>query len=351
MILILGGAGFIGSNFALDFIKQSSEKVLIVDKLTYAGNLNNLRPHLDSRCKFIKGDISDSNLIINLLNKYHPRIVINFAAESHVDRSIHGPTDFIETNIVGTFSLLESIRKYYDGLPSSSNCNFKIIHISTDEVYGSLNAGELPFKETNAYKPNSPYAASKASSDHLVRAWHQTYGLPMITTNCSNNYGPFQFPEKLIPLIILNAIKDKPLPIYGDGSQIRDWLFVSDHCSAIRAIMENGRIGEVYNIGGNNEITNLDVVKKICSILDTLIPSNNGHKYEEQIIFVKDRLGHDHHYAIDSSKVMSEFSWSPSETFESGIFKTVNWYLNNSNWLDSVISGSYHTWIEKNYKL
>jgi len=349
MIFVLGGAGFIGSNFVIDFLQSSNEDLIVIDKLTYSANIYNLKPHLSSRCKFFQGDIANSKLISSLLNEQRPRAVINFAAESHVDRSIHSPEEFIQTNIVGTYLLLEKIREYYDGLSNDLRRCFRYIHISTDEVYGSLEDDSPPFKESNSYQPNSPYAASKASSDHLVRAWNHTYGLPTITTNCSNNYGPFQFPEKLIPLMIHNAIKGDSLPIYGNGSQIRDWLYVGDHCSAIRRIMNEGKIGEVYNIGGRNEITNLEVVRIICSILDDECPRVDGMKYENQIIFVKDRLGHDYRYAIDASKIESELSWLPSETFETGIRKTIFWYLKNLNWLNQVTSGSYRDWIEKNY--
>jgi len=349
-ILVTGSAGFIGSNFVLDWFNQTDEKIVSLDLLTYAGNLENLSL-LDQNPlhSFIKGDISNRELVSNILNKFEIRAVINFAAESHVDRSIHGPKDFIDTNIVGTFNLLESTRLYWDGLDETRKKNFRFLHISTDEVYGSLKKLDPQFNELNSFKPNSPYSASKAASDHLVRAWHHTYGLPVLTTNCSNNYGPYQFPEKLIPLCILNALNGKPIPVYGDGNQIRDWLYVKDHCSAIRVVLNKGRIGETYNVGGWNEKTNLDVIKSLCTILDDLKPKIGNAKYSHLITFVKDRPGHDRRYAIDASKLKQELNWKPEESFETGIYKTVEWYINNQSWIDNVISGSYRNWIQKQY--
>lgn len=349
MIFILGGAGFIGSNFVYKILEKNINEILVIDKLTYAGNLNNIKKIVDKKIKFIKADIGDSNLVMELLKKYNPKLIINFAAETHVDRSIHSPGDFIHTNIVGTFKLLETIRTYLEE-SKFIHSEFKLIHISTDEVYGSLDDTSPPFLEKSPYRPNSPYAASKASSDHLVRAWHKTYGIPTIITNCSNNYGPYQFPEKLIPLVILNALNDKSLPIYGDGRQIRDWIYVNDHCSAILAIIDKGCVGDVYNIGSGSEKTNLEVVKKICNILDAKKPRSDGKSYQSQIVHVKDRLGHDYRYAIDSSKLITEFSWAPSETFDSGLNKTIDWYIENTSWLQSVNNGTYRTWIDKNYR-
>jgi dTDP-glucose 4,6-dehydratase len=297
----------------------------------------------------VQGDIGDTTLVSELLQKYKPRAVVNFAAESHVDRSIHGPADFIQTNVLGTFNLLESVRAYWNGLPESDKSAFRFLHVSTDEVYGTLSADDAPFSETNRYEPNSPYSASKAASDHLVRAWHHTYGLPVVTTNCSNNYGPYHFPEKLIPLVMLNALAGKPLPIYGDGQQIRDWLYVKDHCSAIRRVLEAGRLGETYNVGGWNEKANLDVVHTICALLDELQPRADGKSYAEQISFVIDRAGHDRRYAIDARKLERELGWKPAETFESGIRKTVQWYLDNTDWTGNVTSGAYREWTEKQY--
>ena len=347
-ILVTGAAGFIGSNFVLDWFDYSKEEVISLDLLTYAGNLENLSSlSNNSHHHFIKGNISDRELLSQILKKYQVRAVINFAAESHVDRSIHGPGDFIETNIVGTYNLLESVRSYWNDLDANSQKAFRFLHVSTDEVYGSLSQNEPAFSEKNRYEPNSPYSASKAASDHLVRAWHHTYDLPVLTTNCSNNYGPFHFPEKLIPLCILNALNGKSLPIYGDGQQIRDWLYVKDHCSAIRAVLEKGQLGETYNVGGWNEKTNLDVVKTLCSILDELRPKTDGTKYETQITFVKDRPGHDKRYAIDATKLERELSWKPKETFETGIRKTVEWYLNNQDWVSHVMSGEYKSWVQK----
>lgn len=349
-ILVTGAAGFIGSNFVLDWFDFADEGVVSLDLLTYAGNLENLsllsnNPHHH----FIRGNIGDRNLISQLLKKYQVRAVVNFAAESHVDRSIHRPSDFIKTNIVGTYHLLESVRAYWDSLDENSKKAFRFLHVSTDEVYGSLEKSDPAFSETNRYEPNSPYSASKAASDHLVRAWHHTYGLPVLTTNCSNNYGPYHFPEKLIPLCILNALNDKPLPIYGDGQQVRDWLYVKDHCRAIRLVLEKGRLAETYNVGGKNEKTNLDVVKTLCSILDKLKPKVDGTKYENQITFVKDRFGHDRRYAINATKIEKELNWKPQETFETGIRKTVEWYLNNQDWVEHVVSGEYKNWVEKQY--
>ena len=350
MILITGGAGFIGGNFVLDWLTGSDEPVVNLDALTYAGNLHTLDTlKNDARHIFVQGDIGDTALVSELLQKYKPRAVVNFAAESHVDRSIHGPADFIQTNVLGTFNLLESVRAYWNGLPESDKSAFRFLHVSTDEVYGTLSADDAPFSETNRYEPNSPYSASKAASDHLVRAWHHTYGLPVVTTNCSNNYGPYHFPEKLIPLVMLNALAGKPLPIYGDGQQIRDWLYVKDHCSAIRRVLEAGRLGETYNVGGWNEKANLDVVHTICALLDELQPRADGKSYAEQVSFVTDRAGHDRRYAIDARKLERELGWKPAETFESGIRKTVQWYLDNTDWTGNVTSGAYREWTEKQY--
>ena len=350
MILVTGGAGFIGGNFVLDWLSDSkNEGIVNLDKLTYAGNLTTLKSlDNDSRHVFVQGDIADYALVLDLLKKHRIRAVINFAAESHVDRSIHGPSDFIQTNILGTFQLLEAVRAYWSELNLTEKEAFRFLHISTDEVYGSLEPSEPAFSELNAFEPNSPYSASKAASDHLVRAWHHTYGLPVLTTNCSNNYGPHHFPEKLIPLCILNALAGKPLPIYGDGQQIRDWLFVKDHCSAIRRVLEAGRLGQTYNVGGWNEKPNLEVVQTICSVLDQLRPKTNG-SYTDQITFIKDRPGHDRRYAIDASKLESELAWRPVETFETGIRKTIDCYLNHSEWVDGVVSGSYRDWLKKQY--
>ena len=351
MIFITGGAGFIGSNFILDWFKcNPSEALVNIDLLTYAGNLANLESiqHLPEY-HFVQGSITDTALLTQLIQEYQPRAIINFAAESHVDRSIHGPSEFIQTNIIGTFNLLECSREYWNGLNGDKKSSFKLLHVSTDEVYGSLNPSDPPFTEKNPYEPNSPYSDSKASSDHLVRAWFHTYGLPVLTTNCSNNYGPYHFPEKLIPLCILNALNGKPLPIYGDGQQIRDWLYVKDHCSAIRTVLEYGTLGETYNIGGWNEKANIDVVKEICSILDEVKPRSDHHSYLEQITFVKDRPGHDRRYAINATKIEKELGWKPLETFETGIRKTVEWYLENPKWVEGVISGSYRQWIDQQY--
>ena len=350
MILVTGGAGFIGGNFVLDWLAGSDEPVINLDALTYAGNLHTLESlKNDARHIFVHGDIGDTELVSQLLKQYQPRAVVNFAAESHVDRSIHGPADFIQTNVLGTFNLLESVRAYWSELPESEKSAFRFLHVSTDEVYGSLEKDDAPFAETHRYEPNSPYSASKAASDHLVRAWHHTYGLPVLTTNCSNNYGPYHFPEKLIPLVILNALAGKSLPIYGDGQQIRDWLYVRDHCSAIRRVLEAGRLGETYNVGGWNEKANLEVVNTICVLLDELQPRADGKSYAEQISFVTDRAGHDRRYAIDARKLERELGWKPAETFESGIRKTVQWYLDNTEWTSNVTTGAYREWTEKQY--
>jgi dTDP-glucose 4,6-dehydratase len=364
-ILVTGAAGFIGSNFVLDWLAQSDETVINLDALTYAGNLDNLVTlNGNPRHIFVKGDIGDFDLVAKLLVEHKPRAVINFAAESHVDRSIHGPEDFIQTNIVGTFHLLEAVRAYWAALPESAfvagsmtqsstpslcKSSFRFLHVSTDEVYGSLGKDDPAFAETNRYEPNSPYSASKAASDHLVRAYHHTYGLPVLTTNCSNNYGPYHFPEKLIPLVIHNALAGKALPIYGDGQQIRDWLYVKDHCSAIRRVLEAGNVGETYNVGGWNEKPNLDVVHTLCMILDELSPRADGKAYKEQITYVTDRPGHDRRYAIDASKIERELGWKPAETFETGIRKTVQWYLDNQAWVQNVTSGAYREWLGKQY--
>ena len=351
MILVTGGAGFIGANFVLDWLAQSDEAIINLDALTYAGNLENLASlQGDARHAFIRGNIGDADLVARLLNEHKPRAIINFAAESHVDRSIHGPEDFIQTNIVGTFRLLEAVRVYWGGLNSEAKQRFRFLHVSTDEVYGSLAKDEPAFSETRRYEPNSPYSASKAASDHLVRAYHHTYGLPVLTTNCSNNYGPYHFPEKLIPLMIINALAGKPLPVYGDGQQIRDWLYVKDHCSAIRLVLEAGWVGEVYNIGGRNEKPNIEIVHTVCALLDELRPRIDGKSYREQIAYVTDRPGHDRRYAIDASKIERELGWKPAETFETGIRKTVQWYLDNQGWVSNVQSGAYRTWVEKNYQ-
>ncbi len=350
-ILVTGSAGFIGANFVLDWLAQSDETVINLDKLTYAGNLQNLDSVKDDpRHIFVHGDIGDDTLVPALLAQYQPRAIINFAAESHVDRSIHGPEDFIQTNIVGTFRLLESTRAYWSKLPETDKQQFRFLHVSTDEVYGSLAPTDPAFTEQNKYEPNSPYSASKAASDHLVRAYHHTYGLPVLTTNCSNNYGPYHFPEKLIPLIIHNALTGKALPIYGDGQQIRDWLYVKDHCAAIRRVLEAGQLGETYNVGGWNEKANIDVVHTLCDILDEEQPRGDGKSYREQITFVKDRPGHDRRYAIDASRLERELGWKPAETFETGIRKTVRWYLDNQDWVQNVTSGTYRDWVGQQYK-
>ena len=350
MILVTGGAGFIGSNFVLDWLAQSDEHVINLDKLTYAGNLKNLQSlQNDPRHLFVKGDINDGMLLAKLLAEHKPRAIVHFAAESHVDRSIHGPADFISTNINGTFSLLEATRAHWLALPQDERATFRFLHVSTDEVYGTLGPDDAPFSETTPYAPNSPYSATKAASDHLVRSYHHTYGLPTLTTNCSNNYGAYHFPEKLIPLVIANARAGKALPIYGDGQQIRDWLYVSDHCAAIRCVLADGRLGETYNIGGWNEKANLDVVHTLCAILDELEPKSTGGSYREQITYVTDRPGHDRRYAIDARKIERELGWKPAETFGTGIRKTVQWYLDNQAWVRDVQSGDYLKWVEKNY--
>lgn len=349
-ILVTGGAGFIGSNFVLDWLATSDEPVINLDKLTYAGNLENLASlDGDARHLFIQGDIGDSALVANLLAEHQPRAILNFAAESHVDRSIHGPEDFIETNIVGTFRLLDAVRAYWRDLEVDAKQAFRFLHVSTDEVYGSLAKDAAAFTEKHQYEPNSPYSASKAASDHLVRAYHHTYGLPVLTTNCSNNYGPYHFPEKLIPLMIVNALAGKPLPVYGDGQQVRDWLYVKDHCSAIRRVLEVGVPGETYNVGGWNEKPNLEIVHTVCALLDELRPRADGQPYQQQIVYVADRPGHDRRYAIDATKLADELGWKPAETFETGIRKTVQWYLDNEGWVNNVLSGSYRQWMEKNY--
>ena len=351
MILVTGGAGFIGANFVLDWFAQSDEPVLNLDKLTYAGNLETLASlQNDARHVFVQGDIGDSALVRQLLAQHRPRAVVNFAAESHVDRSIHGPEDFIQTNIVGTFRLLEEVRAYFGGMDDAAKAAFRFLHVSTDEVYGSLALADPAFTEQHRYEPNSPYSASKAASDHLVRAYHHTYGLPVLTTNCSNNYGPYHFPEKLIPLMIVNALAGKPLPVYGDGMQIRDWLYVKDHASAIRRVLAAGKLGEVYNVGGWNEKPNIEIVNTLCALLDELRPRSDGQSYAKQISYVKDRPGHDRRYAIDARKLERELGWKPAETFESGIRKTVQWYLANPDWVAHVQSGAYRDWVQKQYQ-
>ena len=385
-LLVTGGAGFIGANFVLDWLDTSDEPIINLDKLTYAGNPETLASlQGDARHQLVQGDIGDRALVSRLLDEHRPRAVVNFAAESHVDRSIHGPGEFIQTNIVGTFNLLEAVRAYWQTMPESrvdprvrgddagikpgdgagikpgddagmkpeddqhlTQSSFRFLHVSTDEVYGSLAQDDPAFTETHRYEPNSPYSASKAASDHLVRAWHHTYGLPVLTTNCSNNYGPYHFPEKLIPLMIVNALAGKPLPVYGDGMQIRDWLYVKDHCSAIRRVLEAGRLGEVYNVGGWNEKPNIEIVQTICRLLDEMRPKAQG-SYASQITYVTDRPGHDRRYAIDARKLEAELGWKPAETFETGIRKTVEWYLNNPEWVQHVQSGAYREWVSKNY--
>jgi len=349
-ILVTGGAGFIGANFVIDWIRETGTPLVNLDKLSYAGNLESLAGLSgDARHIFVQGDIGDGGMVSRLMEEHRPRAVVNFAAESHVDRSIHGPRDFIQTNIVGTFELLESVRGYWKALPADEKGSFRFLHVSTDEVYGSLKKSDPAFQETNRYEPNSPYSASKAASDHLVRAYHHTYGLPVVTTNCSNNYGPLQFPEKLIPLMIVNALAGKPLPIYGDGQQIRDWLYVGDHCSAIRRVLEAGTVGETYNIGGWNEKPNIEIVHTICDLLDGIRAKSGGGSYRDQITTVTDRPGHDRRYAIDARKIEKELGWRPAETFETGIRKTVQWYLDNQPWIANVQSGAYREWVEKNY--
>jgi len=349
-ILVTGGAGFIGANFVLDWVREEAAVVVNLDKLSYAGNMESLAPIAgDPRHIFVQGDIGDAQLVGSLLKEHRPRAVVNFAAESHVDRSIHGPRDFIQTNIVGTFELLEAVRGYWNELGETEKAAFRFLHVSTDEVYGSLKKADPAFTETHRYEPNSPYSASKAASDHLVRAYHHTYGLPILTTNCSNNYGPLQFPEKLIPLMIVNALAGKPLPVYGDGQQIRDWLYVGDHCSAIRRVLEAGAVGEVYNIGGWNEKPNIEIVHTVCDLLDGIRPRADGQSYRTQITTVTDRPGHDRRYAIDAGKIERELGWRPAETFDTGIRKTVQWYLENQTWVANVQSGAYREWVEKNY--
>ena len=349
-ILVTGGAGFIGSNFVIDWLAHNDEPVVNLDKLTYAGNLQNLTSlEGDSRHHFVRGDIGDGALVARLLAEHKVRAVLNFAAESHVDRSIEGPGAFIQTNIVGTFNLLEAVRAYWNGLDEQAKADFRFLHVSTDEVYGTLESDAPAFTEQHRYEPNSPYSATKAASDHLVRAYHHTYGLPVLTTNCSNNYGPYHFPEKLIPLVIHNALAGKPLPIYGDGQQIRDWLYVTDHCSAIRRVLEDGRLAETYNVGGWNEKANIDVVRTLCAILDELQPRADGASYATQMTFVKYRPGHDRRYAIDSGKLERELGWRPAETFDTGIRKTVEWYLANGAWVNNVTSGAYKEWVGRQY--
>jgi dTDP-glucose 4,6-dehydratase len=350
MILVTGGAGFIGSNFVIGWFSANDEPIVNLDALTYAGNPQNLDGlRSDPRHFFVKGDIGDEDLVVRLFSEHRPRAVVNFAAESHVDRSIRGPSTFIQTNVVGTFRLLEAARAYHASLSGSDKDGFRFLHVSTDEVYGSLSLDASPFSEENRYEPNSPYSASKAASDHLVRAYHHTYGLPVLTTNCSNNYGAYQFPEKLIPLVIHNALAGKPLPIYGDGRQIRDWLYVEDHCSAIALVLRSGVVGDVYNIGGRNEKTNLEVVHSLCDILDCESPRADGKSYREQIQFVADRPGHDRRYAINAQKIEDKLGWRPAETFETGLRKTVRWYLDNQGWVGNVTSGAYRSWIERHY--
>ena len=349
MNLITGGAGFIGANFVLDWLRGSDEPVVNVDKLTYAGNLKTLASlEGDARHTFVRADICDRASMDELLTRHAPRAIVHFAAESHVDRSIHGPADFVQTNVFGTFTLLEAARAYWNRLEGAARANFRFHHVSTDEVYGSLGPDDAPFTETTPYAPNSPYSASKAGSDHLVRAYFHTYGLPVLTTNCSNNYGPYHFPEKLIPLMIANALAGKPLPVYGDGLNVRDWLYVGDHCAAIRRVLEAGTVGEVYNVGGWNEKNNLEVVHTLCDLLDTLKPRAHG-SYREQITFVRDRPGHDRRYAIDARKLERELNWKPAETFETGLRKTVEWYLENQEWVADVMSGAYRDWVDVNY--
>ncbi|OSZ71691.1 dTDP-glucose 4,6-dehydratase [Hydrogenophaga sp. IBVHS1] len=350
MILVTGGAGFIGANFVLDWLAQDDEPVVNLDKLTYAGNLESLSSlQGDARHVFVQGDIGDSALVSGLLATHRPRAVVHFAAESHVDRSIHGAEDFIQTNILGTFRLLEAVRAYWGALPEADRAAFRFLHVSTDEVYGSLAPDAPAFTETHGFEPNSPYSASKAASDHLVRAWHHTHGLPVLTTNCSNNYGPYHFPEKLIPLMIVNALAGKPLPVYGDGMQVRDWLYVKDHCSAIRCVLKGGRLGETYNVGGWNEQPNIEIVRIVCSLLDELRPRADGASYTTQITYVKDRPGHDRRYAIDARKIERELGWKPAETFATGIRKTVQWYLEHPGWVERVQSGAYRQWVQAQY--
>lgn len=349
-ILVTGGAGFIGSNFVLDWLAQSNETVVNLDLLSYAGNLENLASLAgDKRHIFVQGDFGDQAVVASLLDAHRPRAIVNFAAESHVDRSIHGPAAFVNTNIVGTFGLLEAVRAYWRGLEAPGKTAFRLVHVSTDEVFGSLAAQDAAFTEHHPYAPNSPYSASKAASDHLVRAYHHTYGLPVLTTHCSNNYGPYHFPEKLIPLMIVNALAGKALPVYGDGQQIRDWLYVKDHCSALRRVLDAGAVGETYNVGGWNEKANLDIVRTVCALLDELQPRADGKPYQDQITYVTDRPGHDRRYAIDARKIEQQLGWRPNETFESGIRKTVQWYLAHPDWVAHVQSGSYRDWVSQQY--
>jgi dTDP-glucose 4,6-dehydratase len=349
LIVVTGGAGFIGSNFILQRMRDESASIVNFDKLTYAGNPHNLESVADNpRYHFVQGDIIDRELVRKTLARHQPRAIVHFAAESHVDRSIRGPEDFIHTNVNGTFALLEEVRAYWSALPEADRARFRFLHVSTDEVYGSLGPNDPPFSEITAYAPNSPYAASKAASDHLVRAYHHTYGLPTLTTNCSNNYGPFQFPEKLIPLLILNAQQGKPLPVYGDGKNVRDWLYVEDHCEAIAAVLARGKPGETYNIGGSNEKPNIEIVHRVCDLLDEVSPAKGGSR-RELITFVKDRPGHDRRYAIDARKIERELQWKPKETFDTGLRKTVRWYLENEAWVRDVTSGSYREWIATHY--
>ena len=351
MILVTGGAGFIGANFVLDWFAASDEGVVNLDKLTYAGNLESLASlDGDARHRFVHGDIGDSALVARLLAEHRPRAVVNFAAESHVDRSIHGPEAFVDTNVLGTCRLLESVREHWGALDGADKEGFRFVHVSTDEVYGSLAAADAAFTEEHPFEPNSPYAASKAASDHLVRAWHHTYGLPVLTTNCANNYGPFHFPEKLIPLMIVNALAGKSLPVYGDGRQIRDWLYVKDHCAAIRRVLEAGRPGQTYNVGGWNEQPNIDIVHAVCGLLDELRPRADSQPYRTQISHVTDRPGHDRRYAIDARKIERELGWKPAETFATGIRKTVKWYLAHADWVHHVQSGAYRDWVERHYQ-
>jgi dTDP-glucose 4,6-dehydratase len=348
-IIVTGAAGFIGSNFVHQWIAEESDSVVSLDALTYAGNLANLAPvDADPRHRFVHGDICDEALVARLFAEHRPRAIVHFAAESHVDRSIHGPAEFVRTNVTGTFSLLQAALAHWRGLEGAERDAFRFLHVSTDEVYGSLSPTDPPFAETKAYEPNSPYSASKAASDHLVRAWHHTYGMPVLTTNCSNNYGPYQFPEKLIPLVIHNALAGRPLPIYGDGSNVRDWLYVGDHCSAIRAVLRGGETGRVYNVGGWNEKTNLEVVHTICDLLDEMRPDPAG-PHRRLITYVKDRPGHDRRYAIDARRIADELGWRPAQTFETGIRETVRWYLDNTQWVADVVSGDYRTWVSRNY--
>lgn len=349
-ILVTGGAGFIGANFVFDWISGRDETVVNLDKLTYSGNPENLQRLKNNPLHvFVRGDICDASMLGALLARHKPRAIVNFAAESHVDRSIHGPRDFVDTNIVGVYTLLDSARAYWDDLAAAAKSEFRFLHVSTDEVYGSLEAGEPGFNENNAYRPNSPYSATKAASDHLVRAWHHTYGLPVLTTNCSNNYGPYQFPEKLIPLMIAKCLAGEALPVYGDGLQVRDWLYVSDHCAAIRRVLDAGRLGEVYNIGGDSERTNMSVVTTICDSVDRLRPRSDGSSRRDLITHITDRPGHDRRYAVDASKIAGELGWSPAESFETGLERTVRWYLDNQDWCDHVASGAYRDWLETNY--